>query len=467
MSKELKSTLNYEKKDVLSQIPKKDKAEVAQVAKEYLDFLNKSKTEYLCTEEIVRLLVKNGFKSIEKVQLPLSAGDKVYMVNKNKSVYAAVMGSADLKKGVNIIGAHIDSPRLDLKPMPLFESNGMAFFKTQYYGGIRKYQWLSIPLAMHGIIYNERGEKIRIDVGKEGDNFCFTITDLLPHLAYKNDDVPSSKFVDPENLNVLIGNDKLSNKEKEKVKYNILHILNKKYGIKEIDFARSEISLVPAFKAKYVGFDKSMIGGYGQDDRVCAFSTLRALIVSSNTLSTRTSIAMFVDKEEIGSKGNTSMSSSAFDLFIEKLGKRDEASINEVYYNSSMLSADVSSCLDPAYLEVYDVANSNVLGCGVSLMKYTGARGKSGASDANADYMSKVMRIFEKHEVPFQIGTLGKIERGGGGTIAHILADKGIDVVDCGTPVLSMHSPFEVTSKYDIYSTYLAYYHFFMELFEE
>ena len=325
---------------------------------------------------------------------------------------------------------------------------------------------MSIPLAMYGVVYNEKGEKIKIAIGDEDIEPCFTIADLLPHLAKDQMKANANEFIDPEKMSILFGNIKDKEAKENKVKENVLKILNKKYGIKEIDFARSEISFVPSFKAKYVGIDSSLIGGYGQDDRVCAYSTVQAMleVLKEEKEIKRTMVAMLVDKEEIGSIGNTSMSTEAFDLFINKIiaksGKKDVDKL-ELYYNSKMLSADVSTGVDPVFEEVSDVQNGNILGCGVALEKYTGSGGKYNASDANAKYVSQVMSIFEKNNVAFQLGTLGKIGKGGGGTIAYILANKGVDVIDCGTPVLAMHSPFEITSKFDVYMTYEAYRTFF------
>lgn len=457
--------LKYEKKDVYTNLNKTELKKADEIADNYLEFLNKGKTEYLCVEEVLKLLNDNGFVDISKKD-KLVKGDKVYFVNRDKSLYAAVIGKEKIDQGLNIIGAHIDSPRLDLKPMPMFEKQGTLLLKTQYYGGIKKYQWMSIPLAMHGVIFNEKGERIKIDVGEVDDDICFTIADLLPHLAKDQMKANANDFIDPEKMSVLIGSLKDKSAKDEKIKENILKILNEKYGIKEIDFARSEISFVPAFKAKYIGFDKSMIGGYGQDDRVCAYTTLRSLIDLANEKHSfeKTAIALIVDKEEIGSVGNTSMSSNTFDMFINKLIKKSglkDVDLYEVYYNSKMLSADVSTCVDPDYEEVSDVQNGNILGCGIALEKYTGSGGKYSASDANAAFVAEVMSIFEKNNVMFQLGTLGKIGKGGGGTIAYILAEKGVNVIDCGTAVLAMHSPFEVTSKYDVYMTYLAYKAFF------
>lgn len=459
--------LKYEKKDVYSKLSKDGLKNVDEYAISFMKFLNTAKTERICVREALVMLKAQGFVDISENE-NLKLGDKVYFVNKNKSLYVAIIGKNSLKHGINIVGAHIDSPRLDLKPMPLFEKHNAALLKTQYYGGIKKYQWMSIPLAMYGVVFNEKGEKIDIAVGDVDDDITFTITDLLPHLAKDQMKANANDFIDPEKMSVIVGSIKDDKAKSDKVKENILKILNEKYGIKEIDFARSEIEFVPAFKAKYVGLDKSMIGGYGQDDRVCSYSTIRALIDISkeNKELNKTAVAMIVDKEEIGSFGNTSMTSETFDMFIEKLiamNSDKDVSKAELYYNSSMLSADVSTCVDPEWDEVSDVQNGNILGCGIALEKYTGSGGKYNSSDANAEFMSYVMNVFDKNDVSYQMGTLGKIGKGGGGTIAYILASKGVNVVDCGTPILAMHSPFEVSSKFDVYMTYLAYKSFFEE----
>lgn len=459
--------LSYKKEDIYSKLESKELEKVDVYSNEYIDFLNRAKTEYVCVEEFIKMLNNSGFVDI-KEKNKLKAGDKVYFINKEKSLFIGVIGKEDLINGVNIIGAHIDSPRLDLKPMPIYENKDMCLLKTQFYGGIKKYQWMSIPLAMYGVIYNENGEKIKISVGDEKTDPCFTIADLLPHLAKDQMKANANEFIDPERMSVLFGSIKDKDAKDNKVKANVLNILNKKYGIKEIDFARSEISFVPAFMAKYVGIDSSLIGGYGQDDRVCAYATVKAMIdiVNEEKSLNKTMIAMVVDKEEIGSVGNTSMSTEAFDMFINKIiNKKGEKNVDklELYYNSKMLSADVSAGVDPVYEEVSDVQNGNMLGCGVAIEKYTGSGGKYSASDANAKYVSQVMGIFEKNNVMYQLGTLGKIGKGGGGTIAYILANKGVDVIDCGTPVLAMHSPFEITSKFDVYMTYLSYKAFFKE----
>ncbi len=462
-------SLKYEKKDIYSKFNEDEITNAQGYAKSYMNFLNKARTERLAVEETIEILENNGFISLEEKD-SLEIGDRVYFVNKEKSLYIAVIGKEELVKGVKIVGAHIDSPRLDLKPMPLIEKSGAALFKTQYYGGIKKYQWMSIPLAMYGVMYNKNGDKIKISIGEGEDDPVFTIADLLPHLAKDQMKLNANDFIDPEKMSILVGSLKdkeADDKEKEAVKQNILKILNSKYGIEEIDFARSEISFVPAFKTKYVGLDKGLIGGYGQDDRVCAYATIRAMIDAADEKeASQTMIAMIVDKEEIGSIGTTSMSSRAFDMFINKLiEKTNSIGVDklEVYYNSKVLSADVTAGVSPEYEEVSDIQNGSILGCGISLEKYTGSGGKYDASDANASYMSDVMGTFDRNNISYQVGTLGKIGKGGGGTIAYILANKGCEVVDCGTPVLAMHSPYEVTSTYDVYMTYLAYKAFYKE----
>ncbi len=455
--------LKYEKKNVYENLDAKEIKEMDKYIKGYMDFMTVVKTEYEAVEEVVKKLEKAGFKALSTFK-KLKKNDKVYFINKEKSLYAAVIGSDDIASGLNILGAHIDSPRLDLKPMPLYENKGIGLLKTQYYGGIKKYQWLTIPLSMHGVIYTKDNEKVKITLGEKEDEPCFTIADLLPHLAKDQMKQTANEFIDPEKMSILFGSIKSGDKDEKEntVKNNILKLLNKKYGITEIDFARSEISFVPAFKPRYIGLDSSLLGAYGHDDRICSYATIEALINAKET--SKTLVAMIVDKEEIGSVGNTSMSSNIFDMFINKLIKlKNEKDVDlfEVYYNSKMLSADVSTAIDPCHEEVSDIQNANLVGCGVSLEKYTGSGGKYNSSDANAAYVSEVMNVFEKAGVMFQMGTLGKIEKGGGGTIAYILAEKGVDVIDCGTPVLSMHSPFETVAATDTYMTYKAYLAFY------
>ena len=427
----------------------------------YIKFLNRSKTEREANKNIILELQEKGFKDINSVDI-LKPLDKVYFNNRGKSVFAAVVGSEKVENGLNIVGAHIDSPRLDLKPNPVYEDSKLALFKTHYYGGIKKYQWTTIPLAIHGVIVKTTGEKVYINIGEDDNDPIFTITDLLPHLAQKQYEKKLSEAVEGESLNLLVGS--IPNDEKEDpIKKNILKLLNDKYGINEIDFYSSEIEIVPAFKARSLGFDNSMVASYGQDDRVCAYGTLKAIVDCITT--EYTNVAIFADKEEIGSVGNTGMYSEMFDNFIhmllEKTGSTSPSSLNRTYCNSRMLSADVGAGVDPNYQDVSEVNNSSYIGYGVELNKYTGSRGKSGASDANAEFVAYVRSVFEKNNVKYQVSELGKVDIGGGGTIAYILANKGIDVIDCGVPVISMHSPYEVTSKYDVYSAYSGYKAFF------
>lgn len=421
----------------------------------YIDFLNECKTEREASKYIIKQLENSGFKNIYTMDT-LKKGDKVYMLNRDKSVYAAIIGEENITCGVNLVGSHIDSPRLDLKPNPLYEDAKLALFKTHYYGGIKKYQWTTIPLAIHGVVVKPDGSKTEIAIGEDEKDPVFTITDILPHLAGEQYEKKIGKAIEGEDLNVLIGS--IPSNE-DKIKENIMKIINEKYGITEVDFYSSELEVVPAFKARHLGFDKSMVAAYGQDDRVCAYASLKAILDASE--SKRTMVAIFSDKEEIGSVGNTGMCSQMFDLFMnEILNKKNEntpGALNKTYCNSIMLSADVGAGMDPNYQSASEKNNSSYIGYGVELNKYTGSRGKSGASDANAEFVAKVRNIFESNNIKYQVSELGKVDLGGGGTIAYILADKGMDVIDCGVPVISMHSPYEVTSKYDIYSAYEGY----------
>lgn len=435
------------------------KNDVIRFSDEYIHFLNRSKTEREATSFITEILDKNGFVNI-KDKMILVPGDKVYYVNREKSVYAAIMGNKPVEAGLNIIGSHIDSPRLDLKPNPLYEDNGFAYFKTHYYGGVKKYQWTTIPLSIHGVIVKANGEKVTINIGEDESDPIFTITDLLPHLAQEQMEKKLKDGIAGEDLNLLIGSIPIGDeKTTERIKLNVLKILNDKYGITEKDFVSSELELVPAFKARSLGFDRSMVAGYGQDDKICAYTSLRALL--DTVTPAKTAVCIFADKEEIGSMGNTGMESHVFDTFISELLNKTNTNrpnlLDKVFCNSKMLSADVDAGLDPIYASVSEKNNAAFLGMGVGLNKYTGARGKSGASDANAEFVAQIRNIFESNNIAYQVSELGKVDTGGGGTIAYILANKGVDVIDCGVPVLSMHAPYEVTSKFDVYEAYRAY----------
>ncbi len=461
---ELKKELFNIKKTGWNNVSDVEMDAIQKFADEYMYFLNVGKTEREVTENTVDILNKNGFKNVEKVE-NLSAGDKVYYVNREKSIYIAVIGTEKMEKGLNIIGAHVDSPRLDLKPNPLYEDGGFALIKTHYYGGIKKYQWTTIPLAIHGVVVKSNGEKIKINIGENKEDPIFTITDLLPHLAQEQMEKKLKDGIAGEDLNLLIGSIPYDEQTSEAVKLNILKILNEKYGIKEVDFLSSEIEIVPAFKARTLGFDRSMVAAYGQDDRVCAYTSLRAIL---NVESPKTTaVCILSDKEEIGSMGNTGMESHVFDNFIAELlnkaGENRPNLLEKVFCNSKMLSADVDAGFDPIYASASERNNAAFLGRGIGLNKYTGARGKSGASDANAEYVAKIRRIFEENGISYQLSELGRVDLGGGGTIAYILANKGVDVIDCGVPVLSMHAPYEVTSKFDIYSAYKGYEAFWKE----
>ncbi len=465
MEEELKEKLFNEKDNGWETLDSNQKEEVFDLSKKYMDFLNIAKTEREFIKHARKLANENGYKDIMEFDT-LKPGDKIYFVNREKSMYLAIIGEKSIEEGLHIIGSHVDSPRLDLKPNPLYEDTGLAYFKTHYYGGIKKYQWTTIPLSIHGVIVKANGEKIEVNIGEDEEDPIFTITDLLPHLAQEQMEKKLKNGVDGEDLNLLIGSIPYSSsKISEKVKLNILNILNQKYGITEADLTSSEIELVPAFKARSLGFDGSMVAAYGQDDKVCAYTSLHAMMELENVKNT--AVCILSDKEEIGSMGNTGMESHMFDFFISeilnKLGVNRPNLLDKVFCFSKMLSSDVDAGFDPIYASVSDKHNAGFLGKGISLNKYTGARGKSGASDANAEYVAWVRNILERNDIKYQIAELGKVDIGGGGTIAYIIANKGADVIDCGVPVLSMHAPYEVTSKYDIYSAYKTYKAFWEE----
>jgi len=433
---------------------------------EYKKFLDRSKTERECVNTAEIMLVNAGYEPFDPAK-KYKAGDKVYEVNRGKSILATTWGSADLTEGVRINGAHIDSPRLDLKPNPVVEHGELAQFKTHYYGGIRKYQWVTVPLAMHGTVIRKDGTAATISLGEEEDDPVFYISDLLPHLSQTQNERKLSEGIKGEELNIIIGSlpfdiaglkgaDAKEAKEiKSRIKLNALKLINEKYDITERDFARAEIEFVPAYKAKDIGFDRSLIGAYGHDDRVCAFPALMAELATKKPY--YTTVTVLTDKEEIGSYGNTGLNSCYVHDYIAFLAQNKSVDEKTVFANSCCLSADVNSAYDPTFPDVFEEQNSSWLNHGVVLTKYTGARGKSGASDASAEYMAKVIDIMDRAKVFWQIGELGKVDIGGGGTIAHYVAEMNIDVVDLGVPVLAMHSPFEVVSKLDVYNTYLAF----------
>ena len=467
MSKEmekLKASLEYEKKNGFGEISDKEKDEVFAFCEDYRKFISKAKTEREVSDEAYRILEENGFAPLGS-KTSLQAGDRVYTVNRGKGIVAAVIGRESIANGVNLVGAHIDSPRLDLKPRPLYEDNGVAFFKTHYYGGIKKYQWTTIPLAIHGVAALQDGTQIKISIGEDENDPVFVISDLLPHLATEQMQKKLNDAISGESLNLILGNIKLGdNDDKRGVKMNILKILNEKYDITEEDLISSEIEVVPAFQARDLGLDRSMIAGYGQDDRVCAYAALRAVLDVKTP--DKTAICLLVDKEEIGSMGNTGMQSRNYEDVLAQLISLTEKEYSDLLVrralsNSVCLSADVGAALDPNYPEVTEKRNTAILNGGVLVTKYTGSRGKGGASDARAELMAKVRRIFNENGVIWQVGELGKVDLGGGGTIAQFVANLNMDVVDVGVPLLSMHSPYEVAGKLDIFMSYKGYREFF------
>ena len=439
-----------------------DRGAIYDFARAYMDFIGSSKTERLIVEHAEQIAREHGFRHIDEYG-ELHAGDKVLFNNRGKNLYLAVIGSRNIEEGLNIIGAHADSPRLDLKPQPLYQDGDFAFFNTHYYGGIKKYQWTTIPLAIHGVIVRADGETIQVHIGDDDNDPVFVISDLLPHLGKKQAQEKLTDAIKGEKLDVMVGNIPAGDNDKQAIKENVMRILNNRYGITEDDFTSAELELVPAFKARSAGFDESLVAAYGQDDKVCVYASLRAMLEIENP--ERTAVCLFSDKEEIGSMGNTGMESHVFDTFISdllnKLNVNRPNLLDKVFCNSRMLSADVDACVDPLYAEVNDMTNAGFAGHGIVLNKYTGSGGKYNASDANAEYVGFVKRLFRDNGVKYQFSELGKVDEGGGGTIAYILANKGVDVIDCGVPVISMHSPYEITSKFDIYEAYKGYRAFF------
>lgn len=464
---ELTEKLCYENKNGFSDINEKQKKEIFSFCEDYRKFITEAKTEREFCESTCRELERAGFAPLDEKK-SLKAGDRVYTVNRGKGVIAAVIGAEEITKGINLVGAHIDSPRLDLKPNPLYEDGGMAFFKTHYYGGIKKYQWTAIPLAIHGVAALTDGTQIKISIGEEEGDPVFCVTDLLPHLATEQMMKKMHEAVPGESLNVLLGNIDCGDEDvKEGIKLNILKILNEKYDITEEDLLSSEIEVVPAFAARDIGLDRSMIGGYGQDDRVCAYTALRAITEINKPQ--KTAVCLLVDKEEVGSMGATGMQSRYFENIMAKICSMCTVNYNDIILrdtlsNSVCLSADVGAAFDPNYSSVYEKKNSAILGGGILLTKYTGSRGKGGASDANAELVAKIRRIFNDSEVKWQIGELGKVDGGGGGTIAQFVANLDMDVIDAGVALLSMHSPFEIASKFDVFMTYKGYREFYKSI---
>ena len=457
---EKEKTLGEQKREQLCYKPKNgydrmDKAEQAALdayCEDYKAYLDNGMTERECVDYTIKLAEAKGFQPYTR-GMALKAGDKVYCSNRGKAIMLAVIGTEGLDKGVNIGAAHIDSPRLDLKPNPLYEDSELALFKTHYYGGIRKYQWVAIPLALHGVVALKDGSSVTVRLGDTAGEPQFTITDLLPHLAADQSQKPLGTAIPAENLNVLVGSRPFADDEgSERVKLAVLDLIYGKYGIVEEDFLSAELSMVPAFKATDIGFDRSMIGAYGQDDRVCGYAALAGLFDAKNIR--RTGICMLADKEEIGSEGVSGMKSAAFDTFLSDLCESQGVDPKVCCEHSFCLSADVTAAFDPTYSEVYEKRNSARVNYGMGFCKYTGSRGKSGASDASAEVVAYTRRVMDEAGVVWQMAELGKADQGGGGTVAVYMAERNIDTLDAGVPVLAMHAPFEVTGKLDCYMTY-------------
>ncbi|GHT83518.1 putative M18 family aminopeptidase 1 [Spirochaetia bacterium] len=477
----LSEKLCFDIKNCWDAASEEELTEIESFAKQYRQFLDRGKTEREFVKAALELLREKDFKDLDLLlSTPgsLKPGERVYQNIKGKSLVFAVIGRKPFTEGVNIVGAHVDSPRIDLKTNPLYEDSELAMLDTHYYGGIKHYQWLTIPLAMHGTVIDQKGLKRDICIGEDTDDPVFCITDLLPHLAREQMAKKASDFVDGEGLDILAGSRPYKDqKAKDKVKLNLLNILHEKYGLLEEDFAGAELEFVPAHKARDLGFDRSMIGGYGHDDRCCAFAALHgalsfAALDADSAIPEKTVVCLLTDKEEIGSMGNTGAQSRLFENFIAYLGVKtldgglaawSEISLRQCLGKSAMLSADVNSAFDPNYESVYDKKTSSYLGKGIVLSKATGRGGKVGGSEANAEFCQRVQAILNRNKVRWQFGALGKVDKGGGGTIALNVANLGVEVLDCGIPVLSMHSPFEVISKIDLYTTYKGYIAFLRE----
>jgi aspartyl aminopeptidase len=438
------------------------KAKAFDFCEAYKEFLTQGKTERLCVDYCVKIAKEKGFINIfEKSNF--MAGDKIYYINKNRSAVFAVLGSEDIENGINLVAAHIDSPRLDLKPVPVAEDGSLAYFRTHYYGGIKKYQWVAMPLSMYGVVYKKDGTKIDISIGDNEQDTVFCVTDLLPHLATKQMGQKISEVITGEKLMVLAGSDpnttadEKDDKEAITVRANLLKILKEQYNIEEDDFYSAEIEIVPTGMARDVGFDRSMVGGYGQDDRVCSYTGFKAILEVENP--NKTAVLLLADKEEVGSMGNSGMQSKFLEFFLEEL--KPSIRLNKAMNNTKCLSADVAAAFDPQYGEVYEKQNTPIFGSGLTMLKYTGSRGKGGSSEASAEFVSELRSLFDENKITFQFAELGKVDEGGGGTVAQYIANLGADVIDAGVALLSMHSPFEIAHKADIYEAYRAYLAFF------
>ena len=451
--KELKKQLFSTKKNGYDKLDAAELSAMEAYCDRYKAFLDAGKTERLCAAETVRLAEKKGYRPYVR-GMAINPGDKVYLCNRGKSVMLAHIGKKSLAEGTQIAAAHIDSPRLDLRPNPLYEESELAYFKTHYYGGLRKYQWVTIPLELRGVVALKDGTSVAVNIGADDGDAKLVITDLLPHLGQEQNKKPLAEAVPGETLNLLLGSRPIGDEEDTgRVKLAVMKLLHEKYGITEDDFTSAELEAVPAVKACDIGLDRSMIGAYGHDDRVCGYAALKALLDLEETPE-KTAVCVLADKEEIGSDGVTGMQSAAFDTFMEDLCDAQEVPVRVCFEKSFCLSADVTAAYDPDYAEVYEKRNAALINYGIGLCKYTGARGKSGASDADAETVAYVRRLFDDANVIWQIAELGKVDAGGGGTVAMYMANRNITTLDAGVPVLSMHAPFEVVAKLDCYETY-------------
>ncbi len=441
-----------DRKNGYDRLSPEDETAMQSYCEDYKKFLDAAKTEREAVDEAVRQAQAKGFTPFTR-GMTVKPGDKLYRVNRGKALMLAVIGEKSLADGVSIGAAHIDAPRLDLKPQPLYEDSELCFLKTHYYGGIRKYQWVTIPLELHGVVVRADGSAIRVAIGTGVGDPVFTVDDLLPHLGREQAKKPMAEAIPGENLNILVGSRPFKEDEgANRVKLAIMEILNRKYGLIEADFISAELEAVPAFRASDVGFDRSLIGAYGQDDRVCSYACLAALLNSENPA--HTAVCVLADKEEIGSEGVSGMKSAAFDTFMSDLCDAQRVALKTCYEHSFCLSADVTAAYDPNFAEVYEKANSAMVNYGLGLCKYTGSGGKSGSSDASAEVVGFIRRIFDQAGVIWQMAELGKVDAGGGGTVAKFMAERDIDTLDAGVPVLSMHAPFETTGKLDCYMMY-------------
>ena len=457
--KELKEKILMDTKPGFARLTKDEVKAADDFCEGYKPYLDYSRTERDAVKYSIELAEKAGFVEFDPDK-KYQAGDRVYVNNRNKALMLAVIGKKGVTEGANFAIAHIDSPRIDLKPSPLYEANGLALFKTHYYGGIRKYQWLAMPLALHGVVCKTDGTTVEIRFGDDESEPCLCITDLLPHLAYEQAEKPLRKAFNGEDLNVIVGSRPFScDDESELVKLNVMSILNEKYGITEKDFLSAELCLVPTYKSRDVGFDGGLIGGYGHDDKCCAYPALMAAI--DTKIPERTAITVLCDKEETGSDGNTGMQSDYLRYFMYDLAKADGVDGWRAISKSRCLSADVNAAFDPTYASCFEAKNSSYAGEGVVISKYTGHGGKGGTSDASAEFMGEIRTMLEDNNILWQVGELGRVDLGGGGTIAKYVANMNVDVVDLGVPVLSMHAPFELISKIDIYMAYRAFYALF------